>query len=222
MGPQLYGRADFLSPQSCEIKGFLRTRKAAIAGAWRRPVADVAKYLLHTTCRRRNIGFCWYEAVTWFCLFVFSLMPGVSADHSCWGSTGERVAWGVSLPYENMSVVWALLFSAGGAYTMNSFTWGVGGQTGWWGVVVLIWHTWKWSSNLLESFMIRSSLPRNIRGAEGKETDAKAWIFLRPPLPEKGNISKCNEQKIWLSAVNFCESEGWSFKYSQKKWMFSQ
>lgn len=26
--------------------------------------------------------------------------------------------------------------------------------------------------------MIRSGEPRNIRGAEGKGTDAKAWIFL--------------------------------------------
>ena len=43
---------------SYPLRGFPLTRKAAIVGVWRRPVADIVKCLLHTTCYRRNIGFC--------------------------------------------------------------------------------------------------------------------------------------------------------------------
>lgn len=54
-------------------------REAAVVGIWRRPVANVMKCLI--TFHRRNTGFCWCEAVTCFlCVFVFSLLPGVSAD----------------------------------------------------------------------------------------------------------------------------------------------
>lgn len=46
---------------------------SADVGIWRRPVANVMKCLLLTTCHRRNIGFFWCEAVTWFlCVLGFS------------------------------------------------------------------------------------------------------------------------------------------------------
>ena len=100
-------------------------------GVWRRPVADVLKCLLHTTCCRINTGFCWCEAVMCFLVWLvgFSLVRGGSADHPCWGSAGKWAAGGVSLPDENVSCV-SYTLSAGGAYTMSNFTWGVGGQLG--------------------------------------------------------------------------------------------
>lgn len=83
MGPRLYGTADFSPPCSREGRGFLRetlgkhlflTRKAAVVGVWMRPMADVVKCLLPTTCNRRNSGSCWCEAVTWGFVWGFLLL----------------------------------------------------------------------------------------------------------------------------------------------------
>lgn len=154
--------------------------------------------LWQTACHRRNIGFCWCEAGAWLVVFFCFFSRAWSFSRpSLLGIHRKVSSWRCFTTLWKHVICVSSTLSAGGAYTMNSFTSGVEGQTGW-GVVMLIWHTWKCSSNLLESFMIRSGVPRNIRGAEGRETDAKAWIFLHPPPPpppKKGNISKCNKQR---------------------------
>lgn len=54
-------------------------------------------------------------------------MPGVSADRPCWESTGNE--WlEVSHYLMKTCQLCDVCFSAGGAFTMSSLTWGVGGQ----------------------------------------------------------------------------------------------
>lgn len=188
-GPWLYGTADFLSPHSHEVRGFLLIRKTAIVGVWRRPVADVMKCLFHATCHRRNIGFCWCEAVTWVFLFVCFFSHAWSFSRPSLLRIPRKVSgWRcLTTLWKCVSCVSSAL-SAGGAYTMNSFTWGVGGQTGW-GVVMLIWHTWN-AQAICWSVSWSGLVCQGISGEpRGEKHDAKAWICLSsrlPPSPRKG------------------------------------
>lgn len=142
-----------LNPLLLWRKGLLLTGKAWIVGIWRRQVADTRKCLLQTTCCRRSIMFCWCETVTWWFVFVcffFSFVPGVSADHLCWESTGNGWMEVSHCLMKTCQLCDVCSFSRC-AYTMSRFTRGVGGQIEW-RVVILIWHTWKCSNNLLGVF----------------------------------------------------------------------
>lgn len=156
--PWLYGTADSLSSCSCEERdfcwpGILELLESG-GGEW-----QIVGSVFYTLLAAEE-ALCFADVKLWLGCFVSVLFfPSCleSQKTILAGNPQEMGGWRCLTTFgKHVSCVMSAL-SAGGAYTMSSLTWSVGRQIEW-GVVMLIWHTWKCSNNFLESFMIRSSV----------------------------------------------------------------